>query len=71
MRKKKEDAAENAAEAAGTEAPAPVFTKAQILNSKTFSTHKDMLSVVLQEDKCYTLEEAEESLRKFKERKVK
>ncbi|NLG90108.1 MAG: hypothetical protein GX494_13030 [Clostridiaceae bacterium] len=49
-----------------------MFTKKQILKSKVF-THieKDVLSVILNENEKYTIEQVKNLLEKFKEGKVK
>lgn len=50
---------------------AAVFTKAQFLQSRQRSgVEKDILSVVLQDDKTYTLAEADKLINDFKKRTV-
>ena len=41
-----------------------VFTKEQILNSKTFAEHRDLLAVVLK-DKTYTKGQVRKEIEKF------
>jgi len=56
------------------EAPkkAVTFTKQQFLKAANFSrVDRDVLSVLLDDDKQYTLEEAHKLLNDFKARKVK
>lgn len=51
---------------------APRFTKQQFLQSRQRSgTDKDILSVVLNDSKTYTIAEAEKLIGDFKKRKVK
>ena len=47
------------------------FTKEQILKSKKFSERRDILSVLLNDDKTYSLEEAEELIKGFMEENFK
>lgn len=47
------------------------FTKEQILKSKKFSERRDILSVLLEDDKSYSLEEAEELIKGFMEKNFK
>lgn len=47
------------------------FGKKQIVNSTLFTpSEKDILSVILQEDKNYTIEEAKQSMGLFKNKEV-
>lgn len=48
-----------------------VFTKAQILASKVYKNRRDVLGVILADDKSYTLEEVQNLLDKFMKGKVK
>lgn len=48
----------------------PVFMKEQILASEKYKDHRDALSVILSGDVNYTLEEIEQKLKEFMERKV-
>nr|DAV76422.1 MAG TPA: hypothetical protein [Caudoviricetes sp.] len=47
------------------------FSKEQILESKKFRTRKDLLNVVLEERKKYTLEEVEIKIEEFMKKVVK
>jgi hypothetical protein len=42
-----------------------VFTKEQLMKSDTFSEHRDVLAVVLREDKTYTKEQVRKAIEKF------
>lgn len=51
---------------------AVAFTKKQFLKAANFSrVEKDVLSVILDDDKQYTLQEVQKALDNFKKRKVK
>lgn len=41
------------------------FTKEQILKSKTFSEHRDLLAAVLKDGKTYTKEQVRKEIDKF------
>lgn len=47
------------------------FSKEQILESKKFRTRRDLLNVVLEEGKKYTLEEVEIKIEEFMKKVVK
>lgn len=49
----------------------PKFTKEQILKCKRLYDHRDILNVVLKDGEVYTIDEAEEKIEEFKERKVR
>lgn len=61
--------AENVA-AAKTEA-ATTFTKDQLAASKRYAGLRDLVSVLLEDDKQYTLAEVDEKIETFKKGKVK
>lgn len=42
-----------------------VFTKEQILKSDTFAEHRDVLAVVLKDDRTYTKEQVRKKIDKF------
>ena len=44
----------------------PVFTKESLLNSKKYMFQKDLLNILLDEDKEYTLEEVDKKINEFK-----
>ncbi len=44
----------------------PVFTKESLLNSKKYMFQKDLLNILLDEDKEYTLEEVDKKINGFK-----
>lgn len=46
------------------------FTKEQILKSKKFKNRVDLIRVILQDDKSYTLEEVQKEIDKFMKRRV-
>lgn len=49
----------------------PIFTKEQLRNSRKYRNEKDILGVVLEDGKDYTIEETDKLIKDFKERKVK
>lgn len=49
----------------------PVFTKAQLRKSEKYRADVDILGVILDEDKNYTIKEVDGLIKKFKERSVK
>ena len=42
-----------------------VFTKEQILKSRTFCEYRDLLAAVLKDDKTYTKEQVKKEITKF------
>lgn len=46
------------------------YNKKQLVSSKKYFANRDLLQVLLQEDKTYTLKEVESKIKEFKERKV-
>lgn len=46
------------------------FTKEQIINSKTFKAHKDVLNVILDEKNNYTISQVKDKLAEFMKGKV-
>lgn len=52
------------------EKAAATFTKEQLYNSKRYADRKDVLMVVLDENKEYTLDEVNELIENFLNRKV-
>ncbi len=46
------------------------FTKEQILKSKKFKNRVDLIRVILQDNKSYTLEEVQKEIDKFMKRRV-
>ena len=46
------------------------FTKEQILQSKKFKNRIDVIKVILQDNKSYTLEEVQKEIDKFMKRRV-
>ena len=46
------------------------FTKEQILSSKKYANRKDILGVILSNDKSYTIEQVDSLLDKFMKGKV-
>ena len=48
-----------------------LFTKEQILASKKYSNRRDVLGVILLDDKTYTSEQVDSLLEKFMKGKVK
>ena len=49
----------------------PVFTKESLLNSKKYMFQKDLLNILLDENKEYTLEEVDKKINEFKTGKIK
>lgn len=49
----------------------PTFTKGQLLESRRFCAFRDLLTVLLQEDACYTIKQVEQKIRKFEKGEVK
>jgi len=47
------------------------FSKEQILSSKNFRDRKDLLNVLLKDDKEYSIKEVEQQIDGFMKRKVK
>lgn len=47
------------------------YTKAQLIRSKRFSNRRDLLTAVLEDDKVYSIAEAEAAAEKFLKGKVK
>lgn len=47
------------------------YTKKQIINSKTFANNKDLLEVILKENKSYSKKEVNEIIENYKKGKVK
>lgn len=48
----------------------PVFSKEQLVNSKTLGLPKDAVKAILKDDRLYTREQAIKIVREFLERKV-
>ena len=44
----------------------PVFTKESLLNSKKYMFQKDLLNILLNDGKEYTLEEVDKKINEFK-----
>lgn len=61
---------ENAAAAVKKEA-VPTFTKDQLAASKRYAPLRDMVNVLLEDDKQYTLDEVDKKIETFKKGKVK
>lgn len=57
----------------GKEQPATEvkFSKSQILSSANYRERRDLLSVLLHEDKKYSLKEVDQSIENFMKKKVK
>ena len=51
--------------------PAVAFTKQQILSAKKYTDRRDLLSVLLQEDKQYTIAEVDQLIDEFMKKGVK
>lgn len=54
-----------------TEVQAPVYTLAQLLESKKYSGMRDVLSAILDDKQKYTTEQADRAINKFMKGKVK
>ena len=61
---------ENTADAVKREA-APTFTKDQLAASKRYAGQRDLVSVLLEDGRQYTLAEIDEKIETFKKGKVK
>lgn len=46
------------------------YSKEQLIMSKKYKDRKDMLSALLEEDKQYTIKQAEEIMENYKKRRV-
>lgn len=49
----------------------PVYGKAQLLRADKYANRRDMLSVLLEDDRKYTVDEVDRLIRDFLKRKVK
>lgn len=47
------------------------FTKEQIIKSKKYNRHRDVLISILEENKSYSIEDIEQKIKEFLKRKVK
>lgn len=56
--------------ATAQEAAAPTFTKDQLAASKRYASLRDLVSVLLEDGRQYTLAEVDEKIEKFKKGKV-
>lgn len=52
------------------EAAAPVFDKEQLLQSKKYAQHKDLLNALLDAERAYTLQEVDDMIKDFLKGKV-
>lgn len=52
------------------QAPAPTFTKDQLVRSKTLGLPRDAVAAVLEDGKAYTKDQAVSLVKNFLERKV-
>lgn len=57
--------------AAVRKAETPTFTKEQLAASTRYASMRDLVSVLLEDDKQYTLAEVDEKIEKFKKGTVK
>lgn len=46
------------------------FYKSQLVSSKKYASNKDLLQVLLEDNKMYTFEEVNNKIEEFKKRKV-
>ena len=53
-----------------TEKSERVYTKSRLTASKRFRAHRDLLQVLLEDSREYTLRQAEDAIRNFSERKA-
>lgn len=58
-------------EAKNQEIKKTAFTKEQILKSKKYATRKDILVVLLEDSKAYTIEEVDKAINDFMKKAVK
>ncbi len=47
------------------------YTKEQIIKSKKYNRHRDVLISILEENKSYSIEDIEQKIKEFLKRKVK
>lgn len=50
---------------AAAKAPAVVYTKGQLAASKKYANRRDLISVLLEDGKAYTLEETDKLIEEF------
>lgn len=53
------------------ETETPHYTKQQLLACQRFRNRRDIMTAILEEDKIYTMQEAEQALSAFLKRRVK
>ena len=46
------------------------FTKEQLYNSKRYEAHKDLIGILLEDDREYTFEEADNKINEFLKKEV-
>lgn len=49
---------------------APTFTKNQLVSSRKYALHQDVLNAILDADKVYTFNDVDKALKEFLEGKV-
>lgn len=49
----------------------PCYTKQQLISCQKFRSRRDILAVILEDEKTYTMQEAEQKLSAFLKRRVK
>lgn len=54
-----------------TKETVPTFTKEQLAASKRYANRRDLVSVLLEDGKQYTLDEVDKKIEEFKKGKVK
>lgn len=54
-----------------TESTAPTFTKAKLIESRTYRDKRDLLTALLSDDRVYTINEVDAEIEKFMKGKVK
>ena len=52
-------------------APEAVYTREQVMSSQRYANRRDLVSVLLEDGKQYTLAEVDEKIEAFKKGKVK
>lgn len=70
MAKNKNEKVEQVVEIEQVKEKETKYNKKQLVASKKYSAERDLLQVLLEENKSYSLKEVNNKLKEFKERKV-
>lgn len=63
--------AKNETAAPAKAAPEAVYTREQIMSSRRYAARRDLVGVLLEDGRQYTLAEVDEKIERFKKGKVK